>query len=589
MSRPQAGATSDSQQQIRERTTLSLLVIQMGGVDEVFRSLMALKAIKQLYPLLSIHVVSRRGASDPFKRVEWIDSVLETPAFKKGEDPIAKVALWIDQVISRRYELLTNWTADREHSRKAAILTRLIPAAAKFGDYIADDFSIHSYDGWSMYRNAWCTKAIEQDIHLTDLITTQMLTALQIHSGDPATDSIPASVTSKFFFKAGNPLLPTAWLDRPKGLKWIAIHADSAPIRADEWVEMVLRRHPDHGIVLVGDSNVKDVSALELDPNPRVIDLRGELHFDSMIPVLSHCGWIFASAHPIVDLASLLNLRIFYIAPFESREFGLKWTETGPYGNGHVVLVSKDEWRPEVAYAAWSFFQSEWFHKNSLTIHGHFENLALSSALAEIQIHKSRIRPAQEGGGVCYEQMAGALQEFESWIYRVRGQMARGWFCGWLPGVDQEVAKLNLSPALIRRIRTLNDSIEVIQKLGIEGRATAIGLQAVAKKMKAGYLMSVEDRASIEESGKRLLEIETLIERVGQVEPELLCILDWYRQLIHNLESESMAEMARETADAFDLALEGVDLILAYTRKTLEVSRPKMVVRETESHRNLDS
>ncbi len=566
------------------RKALAILIVQMGGVDEVFRSLMALKAVKHLYPEISIHVAARRGASDPFKRVEWIDSVLETPKFQKGEDPVVKVALWIDQVIHRNYDILVNWTSDSKCSRMASILTSLVPAAVKLGDHVADDFSIHSYDGWSMYRHAWSDSPVEQDIHRTDLITTQLLTALQIHSGDPSPDSGMNSVSSKFFFKNTNPALPSAWLDRPKGLKWIAVHAGSLPDRIGEWIEMVLRRHPDQGIVVIGEGSGPEIGA-----SSRVIDLREGVHFDPMLAIFSHCGWLVSGDHPVLDLASLLNLRVFHSVPVTNREFGLKWTERGPYGNGHIVLSSKEEWRPEIAYAAWSFFQSEWFHKNSLTLHGHFENLSLSSALEEVQIFKSRIRPANEGGGVSYERIAGAVREFEAWMYRVRGQIARGWFCGWLPGVEEEVAKLTLSPELVRKIRALNDSLLVIQQLGTQGRQTALGLEARAKSMKSGYLMSVEDRTEIEESGRKLLEIEELMERVTRVEPELECMVGWYRQVIHNLESSSLSGMARETADAFDLVLEGVDLISAYTRKTLDLAKPKAISLPVSSARELDS
>jgi hypothetical protein len=129
----------------------------------------------------------------------------------------------------------------------------------------------------------------------------------------------------------------------------------------------------------------------------------------------------------------------------------------------------------------------------------------------------------------------------------------------------------------------------VVQQLVQQGRATAISLEKLAKNMKAGYLMSVEDRTEIEESGKKLLEIEGLIERVVQVEPELDCLLSWYRQMIHNLESDSLSGMARETAEAFDLVFEGMDLISAYTKKTLELAKPKAVVGPSASLRELDS
>jgi hypothetical protein len=554
------------------RRKLSLLIVQLGDIGDAFRSLMALKAIKHLYPENSIHILARSGISDPFKRVEWIDSVIEVPRIKTGQDPVAVTAAWIDGIINHQYDILANWTGECGHARMAARISTVIPAPVKLGDHVNEEGVIHSADAWSMYRHAWSEGGIEQDIHYTDMVTTQLLTALQIHAGEPRPDSAMASVTSRYFFKNSSSTLPSNWIQRPKGLKWIAIHPGSAPERIGEWIEMVLRRHPDHGVVLFGDSGAIDVGA-----NPRVIPLGSDLHFDSTVSVLTQCAWLVSGAHPIVDLASVLNLRIFYSASSESREFGLRWTCTGPYGNGHIILSSREEWLPETAYAAWSYHQSEWFHKNSITLHGHFEQLGVLGTLQDAQVYKSKIRSATEGGGVTYDLIAGPVQDFENWIYRVRGQMARAWFCGWLPSVDEEVAKLNLTPDLIRRIRALGESVTVIEKLSLEGRMTAIQLAKRTEEMRAGYLMSVEDRNEIEESGRRLLEIEGLISRVGQVEPELQCLLKWYQQVIHNLEGTTLAGMAKETAAAFDLVIEGVDLISAYSRKTLELARPKAV------------
>lgn len=562
-----------SNQDRSEKKRLSLLIVQMGGVDEVFRSLMALKAIKHLYPEVSLHVLSRRGVSDPFKRVEWIENVIETPKFKAGEDPVVKVALWIDQVINRNYDFLVNWTpASARQSRMSAIASTLIPALVKLGDFVTGDLVVQSHDAWSMYRRAWAEGPVDQDIHFTDIITTQLLTALQIHAGDPSPEASMLSVTSRYFFKNIKNSAPKVWNERPRGLKWIALHGPSLPERASEWVQMILRRHPDFGLVLLGGAG-----ALQIESNPRVVDLGCEIHFDAMISVMTQCGWLFSGPHPIVDLASLLNMRVLYAIAPPSREFAMKWSETGPYGNGHVVVVPKDEWKPEVVYAAWSHFQSEWFHKNSITLHGHFENLGLLNELQNTQVFKSRIRAVEEGGGVSYELAAGPAQDFDQWIYRVRGQIARAWFCGWLPSIDQEVQKMNLTPALIKRIRALNDSLLVIEKISREARETAGRLEAVAKRTKAGYLMSIEERAEIEEAGKRLLEIEGLMTRVGQVEPELECMLIWYRQMIHNLKSDTIHGMAKETASAFDLVIEGLDLISAYTGKTLNQAKPKAV------------
>ncbi len=576
--------TDSSVVETTPRKKLSILIVQMGGVDEVLRSLMALKAVRHLYPEMSIQVIARKEASGPLKRIEWLDGVLETPKCEAGEDPVLKVAQWIDQVINRNYDVLANWTFSDRYARRAAIITSLIPAMVKVGDYVRDDSTMGSCDAWSMYRQAWAKDpAIDQDIHHTDIITTELLTILQIHAGDPSPDAGSNTVTSKYFFKNITNEQPKAWINRPKGLKWVAVHADSLSERAAEWVQMVLRRNPDFGVVVIGDAYLGD--ALETE---RVITLGSDLHFDALVSVLSQASWLVSGKHPIVDLASLVNLRVFYSPELTSREFSLKWTEEGPYGNGHVAVSFENEWQPEVAYAAWSFYQGEWFHKNTLTVEGHFENLGIRDSLKSIQLFKSRIRPANEGGGVCYEFVAGQPREFEAWMYRVRGQMARAWFCGWLPSIEQEVAKLTLSPELVKRIRSVNDSVQVIEKLAIQGRNVALELSQCAQKSKTGYLMSVEDRDLIEEHGKKLLEVEALIARVIQVEPELRCLLRWYQQMMHNLDGQTVAQMAKETMQAFDLMTEGLELVSAYTKRTLDQAKPKSVTSNIRPIRDQD-
>lgn len=553
------------------RRELSILIVQMGEVDEVFRSLMALKAIKHLYPEVKLHFAARKEASAPLKRVDWLTSIIETPAVKKGEDPVARVATWIDQVINQHYDILANWTFADRYARMAGLATSLIPAMVKLGDYIREDMALGSYDAWSMYRRAWLKSETTQDIHHTDIITTQLLTALQIHAGDPSPDAGFTAVTSRYFFKHTSTQLPAAWLDRPKNLKWVAIHAPSIGDRGQEWVEMTLRRHPDAGIVILGESPCD----WEVEESPRVVNLAGDLHFDSLIQILSQSNWLMSGANAIVDLASLINLRVLFCIEPAVQADSLKWTENGPYGNGHVVIVS--EFAPEVAYAAWSYYSSEWFHKGSMSIQNHFENLSMQSALEATQIYKSRIRPAQEGGGVCFERVDSDIQTFESWMYRVRGQLARAWFCGWLPSVEAEVSKVKLNPNLIKRVREIKESLAVLDRLSIEGQTTAKELKNSAEALKNQRLMSVDDRNSIDDYAQKLLEVEKLMDRVVQVEPELRALVQWYQQMMHNLSGATISQMAKETAHTFDLLNEGVELISIYAQKTIDLARPRAV------------
>ena len=183
------------------RRELSILIVQMGEIDEVFRSLMALKAIKHLYPEIKLHFATRKEVSAPLKRVDWLSSVIETPTFQPAEDPVARVAVWIDQVINQHYDILANWTFNSRFARMAGTATSLIPAMVKLGDYVREDMVVASYDAWSMYRQAWLKSDITQDIHHTDIITTQLLTALQIHAGDPNPDAGYSAVDFAVLFQ----------------------------------------------------------------------------------------------------------------------------------------------------------------------------------------------------------------------------------------------------------------------------------------------------------------------------------------------------------------------------------------------------
>ena len=152
------------------RKKMSILILQLGDLDEVFRSLLALKAIKFLYPEMDLHVVARKACAEPLRHVEWLSSVIEVPAMKTNEEAMVTVAQWIEKVIHQNYDILVNWTSSTRYRRMAALSTSLIPAFIKVGDYIRDDMTLGSFDAWSMYRNAWMIDGVEQDIHFTDII-----------------------------------------------------------------------------------------------------------------------------------------------------------------------------------------------------------------------------------------------------------------------------------------------------------------------------------------------------------------------------------------------------------------------------------
>lgn len=562
------------------RKPISVLVIQMGEIEEVFRSLMALKAIQYLYPEVKIHFVCRRSVSAPVKRVNWISSLIETPAFETENESVPAVAQWIDSVIRQKYDISINWTYSDRYVRMGAVMTSLIPALVKLGEFVRDDSTLGAHDAWSSFRRSWLKSDIQQDIHHTDIITTQLLTALQIHAGDPNPDAGIASVSTRYFFQESTQDLPAEWLKRQKSYKWVAVQAETLGQRSEELVDMVLRRHPDAGVVLLGENASADSLADQVADHPvgRLIDLRGKLHMDPLVNVLSQSQWLMASTSPLIDLASLMNVRCFSILQGIESPKLLKWTESGPYGNGHVVLTTSEEWNPESVYGVWSYYQGEWFHKGSFNLESHFANIGISKEWETIRVYRSRIRSPSDGGGVCYERIGSKLQtSFEEWMFRLKGQMARSWFCGWIPHVDSEMKRFHLNPELVKRVRAAKESFAVLQKVSAEGREVSRSLKRLAIQLKQDHLMSVEDRDLIDQHGKKLLEIEALISRVIQVEPELYCFLKWYQQLIANLKGDSIAQMATESEQAFEMIHEGVELLELYAQKTMQSARPKSV------------
>jgi hypothetical protein len=289
---------------------------------------------------------------------------------------------------------------------------------------------------------------------------------------------------------------------------------------------------------------------------------------------------LIAGRAPIVDLANLLNLRTFYwieANPSFTGESFSKWTEVGPYGNANIAVRFAQEFEPEVFYATWAYCQSEWFHKGSLNLVTHYEHMGVLARTQGIEVYKSRIRNPQEGGGVTYESLLGTNTTFEEWMFRLRGQVARSWFCGWIPPIEQEIERLRLNPELIRRIRQVRESLTLIEQVTDQGKTVSKELGAVATRIRNPRIMSADDREAIDAHGKKLLEIEALISRVVNVERELRAFLVWYQHLMHNLNGDTLVEMANETHHAFDLMGEGIHLVNAYVNRALEKAKPKAI------------
>ena len=167
------------------------LVIQLARLGDTLQSLMALKAAKQLYPQLEIHFLARERFASAARRVPWIEEVITLPTddllgpVVRGEaaerQALLGLAQWLSPLIEEPWDLLMNWS----YSDASSYLTAMIPATVKLGYTRAKDQAFSCSDGWSHYMQAIVQGRVDQNIHLTDILTTQLLTALQIHVGDP--------------------------------------------------------------------------------------------------------------------------------------------------------------------------------------------------------------------------------------------------------------------------------------------------------------------------------------------------------------------------------------------------------------------
>lgn len=567
------------------------LVVQLTRLGDTLQSLMALRAAKQLYPNLEIHFLARERFAAAAKRVPWIESVITLPTdtllgpVLRGEreekQAMGDLARWLAPLSQNSWDMVVNWS----YSESSSFLTGLIPARVKLGYTRRRDMSFASADGWSHYIQAIVQGGLQQNIHLTDILTTQLLTALQIHFGDPANEG-NAPVTSKSFFQLELGVGELTWGDTTR--KWIGIQLgaghESKTWDPERWARLgrlILENHPEHSIVLLGGKEDTDrarefLERLELRGREQrhVISLVGETDFDLWASVVSRCQWVFAGDTAAVHLASVLGTRVFNLSVGPVR-----WSETGPYGNGHYVIAPKDstspnDLEPEAVYAAWSYASNEWAHRRQVSLEHHFSQMGATQHLDKIRVYRSKIRPSNDGGGVVYETMIQQPLRFDPWMSMVMGHIARAWYCGWVPPIGTEVSREMISPELVKRLRELQDSSLVMSKLCTQANRTAIQLKERSSKLRSDKVMGIRERDELRTIGRELMELDTLIERLGKTHEPLLAFSQMSKVLMHNLQGTQLADMGQESASCYRQLHEGVTILSDWLKHTLSLAKP---------------
>jgi ADP-heptose:LPS heptosyltransferase len=586
---------------------IRMLVIQLARLGDTLQSLMALRAAQQLYPQLEITLVVRENFSSAAKRVPWIHQVVTLPTdallspVLKGarteKQSLGDLARWVSPLADAPWDYVVNWS----YSQSSSWLAGLLPARVKLGYSRTQSLELSAVDGWSHYLQAIVQGGVPQNIHLTDVLTTQLLTALQIHVGDPV-DAGNQPVTSKAFFALEVDPGDSGWGWRDSSRKWIGIQLGAGhPTKTwspENWgrvARYILKRHPECGIVLLGGKEdlsrarrFMSIVGEDAESSRQVLSLVGKSDFDLWASAVGQCQWILGADTAVIHLASVLGTRSMNVSVGPVR-----WTETGPYGNGHYVVASalpckgceaqdksiathecREQLTAEAVYAAWSYASGEWAHRRQIGIEEHFSQLGWNSELANTRVLRSRIRPTEDGGGVVYEPLIRRAMTEKEWIETVTGHVARAWYCGWVPEVGHELARERVSPLLIQSLRRLEESCDVMRKICDEGSRVATELHQKGSKLRSDKVMRIGDRTELKDLGKRILELDKLIERMGATHPALQGVAQMSKVLMHNLKGEHLADLGRESADSYRQLGQGVSILRDWCKHTLTLAKP---------------
>ncbi|NDD93460.1 hypothetical protein EBZ37_15440, partial [bacterium] len=258
------------------------------------------------------------------------------------------------------------------------------------------------------------------------------------------------------------------------------------------------------------------------------------------------------------------------------------------YGNGHLLLSPTDisvPVVPEATYAAWSYLHFEWSHRRTRSFEQHLDKLGFSRLTDWIDLRVSRIRPSEDGGGVNYESEFKRPLASKDWLALVNGQIARLWHCGWTAKDGAEINRASIRPILLQDLRSLDESSSVLLRVSQEAVRSAQQLNKKAIQLKSSKIMSIEDRQELETMGRRILELQKLVDRLAAADAHLAGFSNLLQVMMHNLEGDHIAEVSRETAIAWQQVERGTELLRRWVKHTLGLARPVALQTTPETRR----
>jgi len=585
----------------------SCLVIQLAGEGDVYQSLMALKAAKHLYPQMEITLLVSERFADVAKKTAWLQKVIALPE-KDLIDPVLacqgtekealrKLARWVSPILGSSWDMVVNWT----FSEASSYLTALVPAPIKLGYSRCEDSTQVCADVWSQYFQGIVQTDFGQNIHVTDILTTQLLTALHLQLGSPA-DAGHLPVSSRHFFNVKYESSDYEHFLGKQGT-WVGLQLGSSQpgeaMTSDDWAQlgsMILRRHENSFLILFGSEqeqsrarSVIEKIAHDTGERSRIISVVGEPRLERRIQALIRCRWLISFDSSLVHLASILGTRVIYLCNEGTLRLP-KILETAPYGNGHVIACNKasnnpisssekksQSFAPDMAYAVWSYYNAEYLGPVGKSLTEHLEQVGMQPFFDQYLILRSRIRHGDDGGGVTYESQQGEPMTFDGWSAAVLGQCARGWYCGWIPPLSNELQKPRLSPVLIQEVRKLSEATELLAKVCQESERTAQTLYEKSNALPSSKIMNIESRSEIDMLARKLNELEELMSRLANAQSALRVFPIMQKIMMHNLEGQSLSELALQTIETHRRLKQGVEIFNDWISYTLKLARPSAV------------
>ncbi|MCM0605058.1 MAG: hypothetical protein KA715_03135 [Xanthomonadaceae bacterium] len=534
------------------------LVVQLGTGAQVVQSLMALKAVQQLYPQVEYHFLVDDSHADAPLAISWLSQVHLFPKkdfLAEKDRRVAQIARWLSPFADQGWDFVFNWST----TETSSYLTTIIPSLIKYGLMRNKDLTSFMPDGWTQYRVGVVNENASQNIHLTDLLTTQMLTAFQIHLGDPENAGNQV-VTSKNFFDS------IANLSRVESQ--ITVQIDGYEKELAKFSRYVLQKDPALTIrilsrndsIEVEEQFFEDLLSSSFDGTllERVQFKRKTSDFDRLSQELSSAEWLISGDPEGVQIASVLGTRCLFIAGSLPGLY-----RNGPYGNGHWIIQSNEPITGADIYSAFSYILEP-----SAEAKSQFENINLMS---------SSVRSPDMGGGATYQSVNRGALTTQAWFSKTCGQIARQWYCGWTPPMDQEFNREQLSPELVKELRESADSLKVLSQIYDEAYRTAGRLQQKSQRLKSEKLMSLEERDQIQKLGAKLKELDMLSDRMGRVKPMLTIFPNMLKVMMHNVQGTTISQMAIEAQENYKMLQDGAKTMSDMVAHALSLSKPVAV------------